>query len=136
MRCIIPIPIKFRFHNSLEEGQLLPIPDLIVDYGCMLLSEKSYRIFYAMLAEHGEFLPIYSGNTRAYLYNPLKVAKQFNGLDIKKSTKNEYEYDNYLGIYCRHDFSDTVMRHNLRGIVFEENIALSFPADPAVLAED
>ncbi|WP_086930641.1 hypothetical protein [Agarilytica rhodophyticola] len=150
-------PIKFRFHNSLEEGPLLPIPDLIVDYGCMLLSEKSYRIFYAMLAEHGEFLPIYSGDTRAYLYNPLKIAEQFNGLDTKYSTKNEYdyvttlhfieeklthlplfkcEYDNYLGIYCRHDFRDTFMRHNLRGIVFEENIALSFPADPAVLAED
>ncbi|WP_158657821.1 hypothetical protein [Agarilytica rhodophyticola] len=77
-------------------------------------------------------------------------------MTTKHSTKNEYDYvttrhfikeklthlplfkcesDNYLGIYCRHDFRETFMLHNLRGIVFEENIALSFPADPAVLAE-
>ncbi len=149
--------LTLTFSNYTGQGKQKPIPDLITDYGKLFLSEKAYQALRPLLSSHGEFLPITYENGKGYLFNPLRIADDVDGLNTKLSIKNEYDemeslffheqvvagfpvfkttFDGFMGIYCHDNFKSIVDKEHLTGVTFGIDLSHIFPPDPSGDTED
>ena len=145
--------VNIDFRNFSGGKKKKPVPDIINDYGKLFLNEKSYQLLLPLLSQSGEFLSVIYQNEPGYIFNPLKVADEVEGVDEKLSIKNNYseieslffreenvkhfpifktQFDSYIGIYCNQKFRDIVEKNNLQGLNFREDLGNIYSDDPNV----
>ncbi|MDF3012909.1 MAG: hypothetical protein K0Q78_1113 [Cellvibrio sp.] len=137
--------IKF---ESLGSSKKASMPDVMVRNGRLFLTTAAHDILNPIISSHGEFLPItYDGNN-GFIFNVLSIAEDFDGVDKKLSTKNEFgevqsllfnenklknhalfraEFDNYLGMYCDDALKNAIEDNQLKGITFSNDTGKIYP---------
>ena len=131
--------------------------------GRLFLNEEAYDALYELIAQDGEILPVSFEGASAdehgmrkdgAIFNPLKIAEDFDALDTKLSMKNEWEdlvslefnekrlndvgitlfrssFEGFTGIFCTEAFKSACEAASLKGITFTPDLANIFPEDPS-----
>lgn len=144
-----PLHLEFAPTAGRRKGAL---PDISVRHGRLFLNERAHAALRELLAPHGEFLPVRHAGGSGYLFNPLALAEQVDGLDARLSTRNEYgelqslafheervgslavfrtAFDNYLGVYCGDAFKAACEAAGLAGVVFGTDLGNIYPPGPS-----
>lgn len=147
------LPVSF--YDSTEGRKNTSVPDITVDHGRLFLNEAAYDALSTLIEADGEILPVSFDNKDGAIFNPLKIAEELNGLDLKLSIKNEWgdlqslgfidesmkaanlfrcAFDGYGGLFCHEAFKRAVEHAGLKGIVFSLDLGNIFPPDDTASA--
>ncbi len=142
------LDVNFDDDQSGLEGSL--IPDISIHYGRIYLSLAAYGTLKDILSQDGEFLPVRVNGADAYFFNPLMKAEDVDGLDKKRSIKNEWgeieniafhadrvskftifksKFDYYSNAYCQETVKNIVENKGLKGVFFTHDLGNPFGAD-------
>lgn len=142
--------VSFANDGSGLSGNL--IPDISEHNGRLFLSQKAYNALKSLLAQDGEFLPVRYEQGSAFLFNPLSLAENVNGLDAELSIKNEwgdienmafYEervkdfiifrsvFDNYRSAFCSDILKNAITSAGLKGVFFTSDLGNPYTLDLA-----
>ncbi len=141
----IPVDVKFE-----SDSKKNTIPDISVwNLSCLVLSQKAYEALKETLNPTGEFLTL---NNNFYLYNCLESVTA-ESVDVKKTKlkieeMNSNHIPQSLGflpekikgkplfkpgflensfLVCQDSFKKIAEDNQLKGVIFEENLAQIFP---------
>ncbi len=134
--------------TAIDGDKKATIPDVSRWIGAtLILSPKAYLSLKDLLHSHGELLPIKCNDEVFYIFNCLDLAKANESLSKQKLFKGDVvgieklifddeniegkcvfktKYTNCLDIFCNQEFKDAVLKYDLNGIVFNENLASEF----------
>lgn len=137
-----PLQIEFQGCTGKRTNKL---PDMSENFGRLFLSQKAYQALNQLLRDNGEFLPVtYENHKQGYIFNPLLTAEQFNVLDEKLITHDQYgnlenfsfqeqklkniaifktQLDAFKGIFCNETIKHTFESADLTGIRFHSDIS-------------
>jgi len=139
------LDISFADDGSGLSGDL--IPEISERSGRLFLSQRAYDVLKSLLENDGEFLPVNYENGQGYLFNPLSLAEDVNGLDEKLSVKNEWgdientafheervkkfmifrtRFDSYISAYCQEELKDAIEKVDLKGVFFTTDLGNPF----------
>lgn len=134
-------PVKIEFANEGMKGS--KIPDISVDQGRLFLSEKAHKALKDVIGNDGEFLPVEHERGKGYMFNPLRLAEEVDGVDNKLSVKNEWgdvehvafdeenvkdfsifktAFDSYFSVYCQQSVKDAIEHAGLKGVVLTTDL--------------
>lgn len=123
------------------------IPDVTEFQGHLFLSLAAYEILKPMIENDGEFLPIVYENGDGFIFNPLRIAEDVDGLNTvisKKSVWDELEhlafyedrvknisifktnFDANLSITCQASVKEAIDRAGLGGVIFTADLGNRF----------
>ncbi|GMR16781.1 MAG: hypothetical protein BMS9Abin31_1161 [Gammaproteobacteria bacterium] len=123
------------------------IPDLALWGEYLVLNEKAYEVLHLKLDSYGEFLPVNCEGLTYYLFNVLKDAEDYNGLDEAESEYNMFEgsqthlkklvfkedalasillfrskYEGHNRIFCNNEFKHLVEASKFNGLIFKTDL--------------
>lgn len=142
-----PVDVKFESDRKANS-----IPDISVwNLSCLVLNEKAYNVLHQILQPIGEFLALKGG---FYLFNCLASAAADTIDPTKTSLKIEDIHSNHIPeslgfnmdkiaemhlfkpgflensfLICQDELKELILANNLKGVIFEENLAQIFPKD-------
>lgn len=142
-------PLEVSFYDSSSGKVKAKQPDITVSYGRLFLNEEAYAGLEALISAEGEALPVtVGGGEGAIIFNPLKCAEDFNAVDTKCSTRNEWgdlnslaffedkinsvalfrcEFEGFTGLFCNDRFKGLVEELQLKGVMFSADLGNIFP---------
>lgn len=126
-----------------------PIPDISnwLGHASLVLSEKAFDVLGGELKEYGELLPIACNGDIFHIFNCRTLVDAdesrskkeiFQGLEVgvEKIVFDEKDingklifkspYNSCADLFCGEAFKNTVTQHNLKGILFAEDLVPSF----------
>lgn len=142
------LDVNFADDGSGLSGNLTP--DISEHNGRLFLSQKAYDALKDLLAQDGEFLPARYEQGSAFLFNPLSVAEDVDGLDTELSIKNEWgdvenlafheerikdfvifrsAFDNYRSAFCSDLLKNAITSAGLKGIFFTPDLGNPYTLD-------
>jgi len=132
----IPLELKFAMDDSLP---VIPMISTWQNY--LVLHESAYLELKDLLENFGEFLPCQHQDSKFYLFNPLTIAEDLNGVIPNSVTRrnellsgirfDEKKLDgvpvfrskeSYITIYCSEIFKKAVEESDLQGLLFNTNL--------------
>ena len=143
-----PIPVTFPVLSSDDKSKT--IPDIAQFQGRLFLNEKAYQALKQVIEKDGEFILATAGGGKGYIFTPLRIAEDVEGLDSSLSKKNEWEdvehlvfvedqvrdfnlfraeYTACMRLYCQESFKDAVQYAKLSGLYFSPDLANIFPEE-------
>lgn len=143
-------PLEISFYDSTSGNKKTKLPDISVDHGRLFLNEAGRNALSALIEADGEILPVSFGGQLGVIFNALKCAEDFNALDTKCSTKNDWgdlqslafieekiepvilfkcQFEGFTGLFCNEAFKSAVERAKLNGVTFSDDLGNIFPAD-------
>ena len=143
-----PIPVTFPVLSSDDKSKT--IPDIAEFQGRLFLNEKAYQALKQVIEKDGEFILATAGGGKGYIFTPLRIAEDVEGLDSSLSKKNEWEdvehlvfvedqvrdfnlfraeYTACMRLYCQESFKDAVQYAKLSGLYFSPDLANIFPEE-------
>ena len=123
------------------------IPEIQEYSGRMFLNEKAYHALKDIIKDDGEFFPVTYEKGAGYIFNPLRLAEDVDGLDVTLCIKNEWgdienmgfhekrvskfaifktEFETYQNFYCREDVKDAIEGAALKGMTFTSELGAEF----------
>lgn len=114
----------------------------MVRNGRLFLTADALDILAPELEKLGELLPVTYGENKGFIFNILSIAEDFDGVDKKLSSKNEFGevqsfyfhesklqnqslfktvFDGYLGIYCNENLKNFIENNRLRDVTFSND---------------
>lgn len=123
------------------------IADIMPFKGKLFLSQKAFEVLAPLIEKDGEFLPVRYENGDGYIFNPLSLAEDVDGLNQAVSHKNELDeidcmafhedrvagfmvfktdYDNYLSIICQEAVKEAIEKSGLGGVYFTQDLGNRF----------
>lgn len=124
--------------NTFEDSENL-IPDITPwIFATLVLSPRAYRLLEDTMKLFGEFLPILIGDETYYIFNCLTIAEVDEPLSVPneklvfKPGETEGKmlfkspFQACLDIYCSGRFKEVVEASELKGIMFDTNLATPF----------
>jgi len=122
-------------------------PDLQVFHGKLFLSEKAYKAIGKIIAKDGEFFPVTYENGKGYIFNPMSIAEDVDGLDEALSIKNEWDdveniafhedkvkqfamfrtaFDTYISLFCNEAVKNAIEKNDLIGLNITPELGAEF----------
>ncbi|WKT59317.1 hypothetical protein Q2E61_10360 [Microbulbifer thermotolerans] len=151
---VFPGPLKVSFPQFSKADSSKAIPDIAEFQGRLFLNEKACSILQPLIGEDGEFLPaIYEGGN-GYIFTPLRVAEDVDGLDQALSRKNDWgdvehlvfdeqkvdewsvfrcEFTAFVRLYCQESVKDVIEAANLTGLYITNDLANIFPEEKSAV---
>ena len=144
---IITTPLNIDFSGDCDGLTGTAIPNLQVFHGKMFLSEKAYQAIGDLISNDGEFYPVTYENGKGYIFNPLSIAEDVDGLDKALSIKNEWDdieniafhedkvkqfalfrtaFDTYINLYCNEDVKNAIEKADLKGLNITPELGAEF----------
>ena len=115
----------------------------------MFLNKKAYEAVANLIINDGEFLEVVDENgNQGFVFTPLRVAEDVNGLDLKLSQKNEWndvvhlafneeavknwalfrtKYNNFMTLHCQEAVKKAIEDTNLAGLYLTNDLGNIFP---------
>ena len=142
--------LEVSFYDSTSGKRKTKLPDLSTDQGRLFLNEAAYSVLSKLIEADGEILPVSFNCQNGAIFNPLKIAEEFDALNTKLSTKNEWgdlqslaffegnivdttlfrcEFEGFTGLFCNDDFKNAAENADLKGITFSADLGNIFPPD-------
>lgn len=139
--------LRVSFEPLSKKAENLAIPDLSVMQGRLFLNSKAYSALSKIIEPDGEFLPVRFDGGEGFIYTPLRVAEELDGLDAQLSRKNEWgdldnlafheaklkkislfrcEYDMFMSLHCQQEVKDAVEQFDLKGVFFTTDLGNIF----------
>lgn len=136
-------PLHINFLAGLD-SKAQSIPDISSAGGRLFLKQKSFDLLKDLLLPHGEFLPVTFDAGSGYIFNPLKIAEDLDGLDQKliiydKNENLEHigfkedvlseisifrtKLDSYHGVFCNLALKAAIEEGQLTGVYFHSDFA-------------
>ena len=127
-----------------------PIPDIqVLTYHnkSIFLNLNAFEVLKDILKEDGEFIPVTYEEGDGYIFNPLRLAEDVDGLDEKLCIKNEWgdvenitfredrvkvyailktKFDFCSNVFCRKDVKDVIEAAKLKGVTFTPELGATF----------
>lgn len=143
-----PLKITFPLFNA-ADGQKT-IPDIAEFQGRLFLSPKAYIILKPLIEKDGEFLAGVYQDGECFIFTPLRIAEDVDGLDLVLSRKNEWgdvdniafheervkewalfrsNYTAYMRLYCQGSLKDAIEAAKLTGLYFTPDLSNIFPEE-------
>ncbi len=129
-----PLKITF-YYGNFTKGKA--IPDIAENGGRLYFSEEAYDALHKPLETSGEFLPVIHEGGAGYIFNPLKIAEDVDGVaeifyDVHDNLEGfqfdeervkdfpvfKTEADTYLGIFCHEAIKHGVENTGFKGVRF------------------
>lgn len=149
--------LKVSFKPQSAKEKKLAIPDLCVLSGRLYLNEKAYEVLHDLIQTDGEFLDLIDDRGQpGYLFNPLRVAEDVDGLDVNLSKKDQWgqvvslafhedkvkdwnvfrtEFNTYMQIYCQEQVKDAIETAGLTGLYITNDLANIFPEEQSAVTK-
>lgn len=145
-------PLEVSFYDSTSSKNKTKLPDISVDHGRLFLNKSSCDTLSKLIDADGEILPVSFDGQNGAIFNALKCAEDFNALDIKRSTKNDWgdlqslafveeridtavlfkcQFEGFTGLFCTDVFKAAVEQAKLNGVTFSLDLGNIFPPDPS-----
>lgn len=145
-----PVQVDFGADGQQFSGDLTP--EISEFDGRLFLSGRAYQALRHMIARDGEFLPVIYEGGQGWLFNPLSLAEDVEGLDEQKSVRNEWGdieslafheerveryhlfrslFDSGFNVFCGDGFRQAVEESGLKGIVFSVDLGNPYTAAPS-----
>ncbi len=125
------------------------IPDIMEFQGHLFLSMAAYEVLKPIIENDGEFLPITYEKGDAFIFNPLRLAEEVDGLNMEISCKNpinnididcmafheervknfsifKSEFDFNASIMCQQSVKDAIEKAGLGGVIFTPDLGNPF----------
>lgn len=144
-------PLNVKFLDFSDNKKVTTPPDVTCWFtDQIVLNEKAYSLLSEALANYGELLPVLcegipywilhvtekTGNDAIDDVKSKRSIEEGGYIEISKITfKDEAinhllifksEFDGFRDIYCTDEFKDLLESHNLKGLVFNSNLASVF----------
>jgi hypothetical protein len=152
-KAVFTAPLRVSFEARYPQDKELLTPDLCVFEGRLFLNEKAYEAVAGLIESDGEFLDVVDekGN-KGFVFTPLRIAEDVNGLDLEFSKKNEWgdvvhlafkeyavknwtvfrtEFNGYMTLHCDANFKKAIEDAQLSGLYITNDLASIFPDDRA-----
>ncbi|WP_062061412.1 imm11 family protein [Cellvibrio sp. OA-2007] len=144
--------LEVSFYDSTSNKNKTKQPDISVDHGRLFLNKSACDALSTLISADGEILPVLYDGQNGAIFNTLKCAEDFNALDTKRSTKNDWgdlqslafveekidttvlfkcQFEGFTGLFCTDVFKAAVEQAHLNGITFSLDLANIFPPDPS-----
>ena len=142
------IIVDFAADRKELEGK--PIPDIQIltfhNVG-IFLNLKAYKAVKDIMKDDGEFIPVTYAEGDGYVFNPLRLAEDVNGLNEKLCIKNQWKdvenitfhedrvkvysvlktkFDLCNNIFCREDVKEAIEAAKLQGVTFTPELGATF----------
>ncbi|WP_339065792.1 hypothetical protein [Teredinibacter turnerae] len=136
------LKVNFDCDGAGMNGDL--IPDISEINGRLFLTIKAYNALKQLLDNDGEFLPVSSAeHGDAWIFNPLSLAEDVDGLDQNLSIKNEWGdientafcedrvkdfmifrscFDNHRNAFCQAIVKEATESAGLKGVAFTPDL--------------
>jgi len=145
-------PLDVTFVVRIDSELKALYPDISEHNGRLILTEKAYRALKDIMEDDGEFLPVKIDGQDGFIFNPLKIAEDVNGLDEKLSIKNEWgdientafhehavsdfmlfraRFGGYRDLFCQDSFMNAVKEAGLNGVFFTPDLGDRFSIEMA-----
>ncbi len=145
-------PLEVSFYDSTSSKNKTKQPDISVDHGRLYLNESACGALSTLIDADGEILPVSYNGQNGAIFNALKCAEDFNALDTKRSTKNDWgdlqslaffeerintavlfkcQFEGFTGLFCTDVFKGAVERAKFNGVTFSLDLGNIFPPDPS-----
>lgn len=143
-------PLEVSFYDSTSNKSKPKQPDISVDHGRLFLSESACDALSTLIDADGEILPVSYGGQKGAIFNALKCAEDFDAIDTKRSTKNDWgdlqslvfvekkidaailfkcQFEGFTGLFCTDVFKSAVELAQLNGVTFSLDLGNIFPPD-------
>ena len=144
-------PLRIAFQPKDKTLKNCTMPDLGIMQGRLFLNQNAYDILSPIIGADGEFLPaIYNSDKPAYIFNPLRVAEDVDGLDVSLSKEDEFgevahlafheeklgnwslfraKFNYYHTLQCRDDIKKIIEDGGLTGLYFTPDLGRIFPGE-------
>lgn len=76
-------PLNVAYVKSSDHAAGDLYPDISEHNGRLVLNDRAYRALKELLSNDGEFLPVVADGQSAFIFNPLQIAEDVNGLNEK-----------------------------------------------------
>lgn len=155
-KSVFTVPLRVSFAAKYPQDKKLFIPDLCVFEGRLFLNEKAYKTIGRLIENDGEFLEVVDDNgNQGFVFTPLKIAEDVNGLDLKLSKKNEWgdvvhlafneeavknwtvfrtEYNAFMTLHCQEVVKKAIEETHLTGLYLTNDLANIFPENQTSFA--
>ena len=142
------IIIEFVATRKELKGKLIPdIQILSFHNSGIFLKPKAYEAVKDIIKDDGEFIPVTYEEGEGYIFNPLRMAEDVDGLDKKLCIKNEWgdvenitfhedrvknfsvlktKFDHCNNVYCREDVKLAIEAAKLQGVTFTPELGAKF----------
>ncbi len=149
-------PLNVSFPKALKSQKNCEIPDIAAFQGRLFLGLKAYEVLKPLLDNDGEFLPANYELGKGYIYIPLKVAEDVDGLDTELSRKDEWgqvanlafhedrvkawnvfrtEFNGYHTLQCQQAVKDAIEKAGFTGLYITPNLGNIFPEEPGAVSK-
>ncbi len=147
---IINEPLNVSFPTGMSEQKGCVIPDIAVFQGRLFLSKTACDILKPVLEKDGEFLPAVYEKGEGFIYTPLNVAEDVDGLDTALSKKNDWGYfshlafheekvanwsvfrirgDSFMSLFCQEPVKALIENAQLTGVYITPDLSNIFPQE-------
>lgn len=136
-------PMEVGFSDAFSKGKK-EIPDISSNVGKLYLNEKAYLLLKELLNDYGEFLPVFHGAEKGYIFNCLTVNEVDERLSVHDPLNDKYSVvfntatkdseifkakTDYNGHFCTERFKEIVESNDLQGISFSIDTGNPFPEE-------
>lgn len=150
-KSIFTTPLRVSFKAIYPQDKTLLTPDLCVFEGRLFLNAKAYEAVAELIKSDGEFLDVIDENgNRGFVFTPLHVAEDVDGLDLALSKKNEWgdvehlafkegavknwsvfrtKFNGYMTLHCNANLKMAIEDAQLTGLYITNDLANIFPED-------
>ncbi len=144
---IITKTLNINFSGDCDGLTGTDIPDIQVFHGKLFLSKEAYKAIGNLIKKDGEFFPVDYENGKGYIFNPLSIAEDVNGLNESLSIKNEWDdveniafhedkvkkfamfrtaFDTYTSLFCNEVVKSVIKKNNLKGLIITPELGAEF----------
>jgi hypothetical protein len=155
-KSVFTVPLRVSFEAIYPQDKKLLVPDLCVFEGRLFLNSKAYKALAGLIGADGEFLDVIDENgNHGFVFTPLRIAEDVNGLDSRLSQKNEWgdvehlafnedavknwavfrtEYNGFMTLHCQAGVKNAIEDAELTGLYITNDLASIFPEDRSSVA--
>jgi len=123
------------------------IPNIQEFHGRLFLCEAAYAALKYLIKDDGEFIPVSYEKGAGYIFNPLRIGEDLEGLNKALCVTNEWDdienmgfheeklnsyaifktkFDSYNNFYCRQDVIDAIENSSLKGVKITPELGARF----------
>jgi len=149
-----PLRVSYPVFNKADKKK--SIPDIGVFQGRLFLGTTAYEILKPLIENDGEFLSAIYEQGDGYIFTPLRVVEEVDGLDTEISKKNDWgdvihlafhedrvtdwkvfrtEYNAYTSLYCQQEVKDAIEKAQLTGLYFSPDLSNIYPEEQSAVTK-
>jgi len=147
-----PLRVSYPVFNKADKKKSLP--DIGEFQGRLFLNMAAYEVLKPLIENDGEFLPAVYELGGGYIFTPLRVAEDVDGVNMELTKKNDWGYfshlafhedrvadwavfraelNGYMSLYCQQGVKDAIEQAQLTGLYFSPDLANIYPEEQSAV---